>query len=152
MTNPIPQSILCRKVTKLQTRKTIPTSASSASSASSDSSDSSDSSASSASIVFKYYSPKVRQQVMSNKLLNGQLYELYVVRKLHCGGKWLRDTIVDGTITIAKQIYIVSWLDILPTDAYKEEAVVLSLRSPKYKDSRSKEYSHSYAVVSKIPE
>ena len=143
MTTPIPQSIVCRKVTKLHTGKTIPTSATSATSASS---------ASSASIVFKYYSPKVRQQVMSNKLLNGQLYELYVVRKLHCGGKWLKDNIVDGTITIAKQIYIVSWLDILPTDAYKEEAVVLSLRSPKYKDSRSKEYSHSYAVVSKIPE
>ena len=144
MTNQTPQSISCRKVTKLQTKlqtrntgntgntgKTIPTSDS---------------------IVFKYYSPKVRQQVMSNKLLNGQLYELYVVRKLHCGGKWLKDNIVDGTITIAKQIYIISWLDILPTDAYKEEAVVLSLRSPKYKDSRSKEYSHSYAVVSKIPE
>lgn len=141
MTNQTPQSISCRKVTKLQTklqtRNTIPHP---------DSSDSSDS------IVFKYYSPKVRQQVMSNKLLNGQLYELYVVRKLHCGGKWLKDNIVDGTITIAKQVYIISWLDILPTDAYKEEAVVLSLRSPKYKDSRSKEYSHSYAVVSKIPE
>ena len=147
MTNQTLPSILCRKVAKLQTKlqtrntvKTIPTSASSASSATS------------ASIVFKYYSPKVRQQVMSNKLLNGQLYELYVVRKLHCGGKWLKDNIVDGTITIAKQIYIISWLDILPTDAYKEEAVILSLRSPKYKDSRSKEYSHSYAVVSKIPE
>ena len=137
MTNQTPQSILCRKVTKLQPRtpgntlNTIPTPDS---------------------MVFKYYSPKVRQQVISNKLLNGQLYELYTVRKLHCGGKWLKDNIVDGTITIAKQIYIVSWLDILPVDAYREEAVVLSLRSPKYKDSRSKEYSHSYAVVSKIPE
>ena len=144
MTNQTLPSILCRKVTKLQTklqtRKTVKTVKTIASSATSDS------------IVFKYYSPKVRQQVMSNKLLNEQLYELYVVRKLHCGGKWLKDNIVDGTITIAKQIYIVSWLDILPTDAYKEEAVVLSLRSPKYKDSRSKEYSHSYAVVSKIPE
>ena len=143
MTNQTLPSILCRKVTKLQTRKTVNTGKTIASSATSATSDS---------IVFKYYSPKVRQQVMSNKLLNEQLYELYVVRKLHCGGKWLKDTIVDGTITIAKQIYIISWLDILPTDAYKEEAVVLSLRSPKYKDSRSKEYSHSYAVVSKIPE
>lgn len=140
MTNQTPPSILCRKVAKLQTRKTGKTGNTGKTIPPSDS------------IVFKYYSPKVRQQVMSNKLLNEQLYELYVVRKLHCGGKWLKDTIVDGTITIAKQIYIVSWLDILPTDAYKEEAVVLSLRSPKYKDSRSKEYSHSYAVVSKIPE
>ena len=140
MTNQTPQSISCRKVTKLQTRNTGNTGNTGNTIPTSDS------------IVFKYYSPKVRQQVMSNKLLNGQLYELYVVRKLHCGGKWLKDNIVDGTITIAKQIYIISWLDILPTDAYKEEAVVLSLRSPKYKDSRSKEYSHSYAVVSKIPE
>ena len=152
MTNQTSPSILCRKVAKLQTRNTVNTVNTVKIIPTSDSSDSTNSSASSDSIVFKYYSPKVRQQVMSNKLLNGQLYELYVVRKLHCGGKWLRDNIVDGTITIAKQIYIVSWLDILPTNAYKEEAVVLSLRSPKYKDSRSKEYSHSYAVVSKIPE
>ena len=140
MTNQTPQSILCRKVTKLQTRNTGNTGNTGNTIPTPDS------------MVFKYYSPKVRQQVISNKLLNGQLYELYTVRKLHCGGKWLKDNIVDGTITIAKQIYIVSWLDILPVDAYKEEAVVLSLRSPKYKDSRSKEYSHSYAVVSKRPE
>lgn len=102
------------------------------------------------SIQYKYYSPKVRQQVVSNKLLNSQLYELYTVRKLHCVGKWLKDNIVDGTITIAKKTYVVSWLDILPMDAYKEEEVVVSLRSPKYKDTISKEYSLSYAVVSKL--
>ena len=102
-------------------------------------------------IQYKYYSPKVRQQVVSNKLLNSQLYELYTVRKLHCVGKWLKDNIVDGTITIAKQTYIVSWLDIIPMDAFREEEVVVSLRSPKYKDTISKEYSLSYAVVSKIP-
>lgn len=101
-------------------------------------------------IQYKYYSPKVRQQVVSNKLLNSQLYELYTVRKLHCVGKWLKDNIVDGTITIAKKTYVVSWLDILPMDAYKEEEVVVSLRSPKYKDTISKEYSLSYAVVSKL--
>ena len=100
---------------------------------------------------YRTYSPKIRQQVISNKLLNSQLYDLYIVRKIHCSGQWLRDNIVDGTITIAKQTYIVSWLDILPTDAYKEDTIVLSLRSPKYKDSSSKEYSLSYAVVGKIP-
>ena len=103
-------------------------------------------------IQSRYYSPKVRQQIVSNKLLNSQLYELYTVRKLHCVGKWLKDNIVDGTITIAKQTYIVSWLDILPMDAFKEEEVVVSLRSPKYKDTMSKEYSLSYAVVSRFVE
>ena len=34
-------------------------------------------------------------------------------------------------------------------DAYKEDTIILSLRSPKYKDSISKEYSLSYAVVTK---
>ena len=100
-------------------------------------------------IQYRHYSPKVRQQVISNKLLNSQLYELYTVRKLHCEGKWLKDNIVDGTIKIAKQTYIISWLDILPIDAYKEDTIVLSLRSPKYKDTISKEYSLSYAVVTK---
>ena len=102
-------------------------------------------------IGYRNYSPKIRQQVISNKLLNSQLYDLYIVRKIHCSGQWLKDNITDGTITIAKQTYIVSWLDILPTDAYKEDTIVLSLRSPKYKDSISKEYSLSYAVVGKIP-
>ena len=99
---------------------------------------------------YRTYSPKIRQQVISNKLLNSQLYDLYTVRKTYCSGQWLKDNITDGTITIAKQTYIVSWLDILPMDAYKEDTIVLSLRSPKYKDSISKEYSLSYAVVSKI--
>ena len=101
---------------------------------------------------FRNYTPKIRQQVISNKLLNSKLYELYTVRKLLCAGAWLKANIVDGTITIEKQIYIVSWLGILPTDAYKEEAVVISLRTSKYKDIRTGEYPHSYAVVSKIVE
>ena len=100
---------------------------------------------------YRTYSPKIRQQVISNKLLNSQLYNLYMVRKIYCSGQWLKDNITDGTVTIAKQTYIVSWLDILPTDAYKEDTILLSLRSPKYKDSISKEYSLSYAVVSKMP-
>ena len=100
---------------------------------------------------YKNYSPKIRQQVISNKLLNSQLYDLYTVRKMYCSGRWLKDNITDGTITIAKHTYIISWLDILPMDAYKEDTIVLSLRSPKYKDTISKEYSLSYAVVSKIP-
>ena len=100
---------------------------------------------------YRTYSPKIRQQVISNKLLNSQLYDLYTVRKIYCSGQWVKDNITDGTITIAKQTYIVSWLDILPMDAYKEDTIILSLRSPKYKDAISKEYSLSYAVVSKIP-
>ena len=100
-------------------------------------------------IGYRTYSPKIRQQVVSNKLLNSQLYDLYTVRKMYCSGQWLKDNIVDGTVTIAKQTYIVSWLDILPIAAYKEDTIVLSLRSPKYKDTISKEYSLSYAVVTK---
>lgn len=99
---------------------------------------------------YRTYSPKIRQQVISNKLLNSQLYDLYIVRKIYCSGQWLKDNITDGTITIAKQTYIVSWLDILPIAAYKEEEVIVSLRSPKYKDSISKEYSLCYAVISKF--
>ena len=98
---------------------------------------------------YKTYSPKIRQQVISNKLLNSQLYDLYTVRKIYCSGQWLEDNITDGTVTIAKQTYIVSWLDILPIAAYKEDTIILSLRSPKYKDTISKEYSLSYAVVTK---
>ena len=98
---------------------------------------------------YRSYSPKIRQQVISNKLLNSQLYDLYIIRKIYCKGQWLKDNITDGTITIEKQTYIVSWLDILPTDAYKEDTILLSLRRPKYKDSISKEYSLSYAVVGK---
>ena len=98
---------------------------------------------------YRTYSPKMRQQVISNKLLNTQLYDLYTVRKMYCSGQWLKDNISDGTITIAKQTYIVSWLDILPIDAYKADTIILSLRSPKYKDSISKEFSLSYAVVTK---
>ena len=103
-------------------------------------------------IQYRYYSPKVRQQVVSNKLLNSQLYELYTVRKLHCVGEWLKANIVDGTIKIAKQTYIISWLDILPIDAFKEDAVVISLRTPKFKDKNTKEYALSYAVVSRFVE
>ena len=100
--------------------------------------------------ICRDYTPKIRQQVISNKLLNSKLYELYTVRKLHCEGAWLKANITDGTITIEKQTYIVAWLDVLPIDAYKEETIVVSLRSPKYKDSRTGEYPHSYAVVSKL--
>ena len=100
-------------------------------------------------IGYRTYSPKIRQQVISNKLLNSQLYDLYTVRKIYCSGQWVKDNITDGTIAIAKQTYIVSWLDILPMDAYKEDTIVLSLRSPKYKDTISKEYSLSYAVATK---
>ena len=98
---------------------------------------------------YRTYSPKIRQQVISNKLLNAQLYDLYTVRKIYCSGQWLKDNIADGTITIAKQTYVISWLDILRMDAYNEDTIILSLRSPKYKDTISKEYSLSYAVVSK---
>ena len=100
----------------------------------------------------RHYSPKVRQQIISNKLLNSQLYELYSVSRLYYTGAEVKNSIVDGTITIANEKYIVSWLDILPIDAYKEPILVLSLRTPKYKDSRTKEYSLSYAVISKYSE
>jgi hypothetical protein len=99
--------------------------------------------------VLRTYSPKIRQQIISNKLLNSNLYELYTIRKLHIGGAWLKANIKDGTIQIAKQTYIISWLDILPTDAFKEDAVVVSLRTPKFKDSKTKMFTNSYALVSK---
>ena len=95
------------------------------------------------------YTPKIRQQIISNKLLNSYSYELYTIRKLHIGGAWLKANIKDGTIQIAKQTYIISWLDILPIDAFKEDAVVVSLRTPKFKDKNTKMFTNSYALVSK---
>lgn len=96
------------------------------------------------------YTPKIRQMAVSNKLLNEQLYSLYTVTKMHITGDLLKSTIHDGTIKVNNVVYIVSWLDTLPVEAYKENTLFVSLRTPKYKDSRTGEYPHSYAVVSKL--
>lgn len=96
------------------------------------------------------YTPKIRQMAVSNKLLNEQLYALYTVTKMDVTGAWLKATILDGTIKVNNTVYIVSWLDTLPIDAYKESTLRISLRTPKYRDSKTGEYPHSYAVVSKL--
>ena len=96
------------------------------------------------------YTPKIRQMAVSNKLLNEQLYSLYTVTKMHITGALLKSSICDGTIKVNNVVYIVSWLDTLPIEAYKEDTLFISLRTPKYKDSRTGEYPHSYAVVSKL--
>ena len=96
------------------------------------------------------YTPKIRQMAVSNKLLNEQLYSLYTVTKMNVTGAWLKSSIIDGTIKVNNVVYIVSWLDTLPIEAYKEDTLCISLRTPKYKDSRTGEYPHSYAVVSKV--
>ena len=96
------------------------------------------------------YTPKIRQMAVSNKLLNEQLYSLYTVTKMNITGALLKSSILDGTIKVNNVVYIVSWLDTLPIDAYKESTLCISLRTPKYRDSRTGEYPHSYAVVSKL--
>ena len=96
------------------------------------------------------YTPKIRQMAVSNKLLNEQLYSLYTVTKMDIAGALLKSSIIDGTIKVNNVVYIVSWLDTLPIEAYKEDTLCISLRTPKYKDSRTGEYPHSYAVVSKL--
>lgn len=96
------------------------------------------------------YTPKIRQMAVSNKLLNEQLYSLYTVTKMNITGALLKSSIIDGTIKVNNVVYIVSWLDTLPIEAYKEDTLCISLRTPKYKDSRTGEYPHSYAVVSKL--
>ena len=96
------------------------------------------------------YTPKIRQMAVSNKLLNEQLYSLYTVTKMNTTGALLKSSIIDGTIKVNNVVYIVSWLDTLPIEAYKEDTLCISLRTPKYKDSRTGEYPHSYAVVSKL--
>ena len=96
------------------------------------------------------YTPKIRQMAVSNKLLNEQLYSLYTVTKMNIAGALLKSSIIDGTIKVNNIVYIVSWLDTLPIDAYKEDTLCISLRTPKYKDSRTGEHPHSYAVVSKL--
>ena len=97
-----------------------------------------------------FYTPKIRQMAVSNKLLNEHLYSLYTVTKMHITGALLKSSIHDGTIKVNNVVYIVSWLDTLPVEAYKENTLFISLRTPKYKDSRTGEYPHSYAVVSKL--
>ena len=99
---------------------------------------------------YRNYSPKVRQQIVSNKLLNSQLYELYTVRKLHIEGKKLKNMLLNGTIKVAGKTYVISWLDIIPMDAFNEPELVLSLRTPRYKDSKTHQYPLSYGVVSKF--
>ena len=101
---------------------------------------------------YRTYSPKIRQMAISNKLLNEQLYSLYKVTKILVAGALLKSSILDGTIKVNSVVYIVSWLDTLPIEAYKEDTLCISLRTPKYKDSRTGEYPHSYAVVSKYGE
>lgn len=96
------------------------------------------------------YTPKIRQMAVSNKLLNEQLYSLYTVTKMTITGAWLKSSIIDGTIKVNNIVYIVSWLDTLPIEAYKEDTLCISLRTPKYRDSKTGEYPHSYAVVSKL--
>ena len=96
------------------------------------------------------YTPKIRQMAVSNKLLNEQLYSLYTVTKMDIAGALLKASIIDGTIKVNNVVYIVSWLDTLPIEAYKEDTLCISLRTPKYKDSKTGEYPHSYAVVSKL--
>ena len=96
------------------------------------------------------YTPKIRQMAVSNKLLNEQLYALYTVTKIDIAGALLKSSILDGTIKVNNVVYIVSWLDTLPIEAYKEDTLCVSLRTPKYRDSRTGEYPHSYAVVSKL--
>ena len=96
------------------------------------------------------YTPKIRQMAVSNKLLNEQLYSLYTVTKMNITGELLKSSILDGTIKVNNVVYIVSWLDTLPIEAYREDTLCISLRTPKYRDSRTGEYPHSYAVVSKL--
>ena len=96
------------------------------------------------------YTPKIRQMAVSNKLLNEQLYSLYTVTKMRITGALLKSSIHDGTIKVDNVVYIVSWIDTLPIEAYKENTLLISLRTPKYKDIRTGEYPHSYAVVSKL--
>ena len=94
------------------------------------------------------YSPKSRQQIVSNKLLNSELYNLYTIRKLGCSGDWLKANIVDGTITIAKQTYVLSWLDVAPIVAMQKGAMlILSLRSPRFREVTTGAYPLAYCLV-----
>ena len=94
------------------------------------------------------YSPKSRQQIVSNKLLNSELYKLYTIRKLGCSGEWLKANIVDGTITIAKQTYVLSWLDVPPVVAMqKGTMLILSLRSPRFREVTTGAYPLAYCLV-----
>lgn len=94
------------------------------------------------------YSPKSRQQIVSNKLLNAELYNLYTIRKLACSGEWLKANIVDGTITIAKQTYVLSWLDVAPMTAMqKGTMLILSLRSPRFREVTTGLYPLAYCLV-----
>lgn len=84
------------------------------------------------------YTPKVRQQVISNKLLNSALRDLYDVVKVQLSVDTLRKILQkDGTIVYLAQIYIVTYLDVLPCYLFSGQVheVTLSLRKPKYDTS-----------------
>jgi hypothetical protein len=73
---------------------------------------------------------------------------LYTIHKLGCSGEWLKANIVDGTITIAKQTYVLSWLDVAPIVAMQKGAMlILSLRSPRFREVTTGAYPLAYCLV-----
>lgn len=101
------------------------------------------------------YSPKTRQQIMSNKLLNSDLLELYIVERIVISVSDFKRIRKDCTVTYKGITYILSYLEFLPKflDTNRVTHLNLSFRTPRYvgKDEIlevTKKYS--YCLVSLI--
>lgn len=75
------------------------------------------------------FTHKQRQQVASNWLLNRELLPFVNAKTSTVGGKALRDSIQDGTISRDDTRYLVTWLD-SPEACYTSLLVLVSFRSP----------------------
>ena len=75
------------------------------------------------------FTHKQRQMVASNWLLNRELLPFVNAKLATVGGKALRDSVQDGTITREGTRYLVTWLD-SPEACYTSLLVLVSFRSP----------------------
>ena len=96
-----------------------------------------------------HYSAKIRQHALSNKLGNKELYQLYSIRKANMSGAHLCSLVKDGVVTIESIPYVVSYLNIMPQDAFSSRSLTVSLRTPKYIDSETERKPISILLVSR---
>ena len=94
------------------------------------------------------YSEKIRQQALSNKLGNEELYKLYSIRKATVSGSHLRNLVKDGVVTIESVQYVVSYLNLTPEEAFSSHTLTVSFRTPKYIDSLTERKPTSILLVS----
>ena len=105
----------------------------------------------------KMYTPKQRQMIQSNKLLNAELCDLYEVAETTVGVATFKRMLQDGTIVRDGITYLVTYHEFLPKflDSGKVLHLRLSYRTPRYvgKDEIlevTKKYSHVLVILKMI--